>query len=90
MSSEPGDLVAVGAGSDRPTIGALRDGLTLEVSGSRDAPIRGSGTLVALRFKAHAPSAATVVLVSQISATDEAGATTPTTPPAPLTIVVVP
>lgn len=90
MSSEPGDLVAVGAGSDRPTIGALRDGLTLEVSGSRDAPIRGSGTLVALRFKAHAPSAATVVLVSQISATDEAGATTPTSPPAPLTIVVVP
>jgi general secretion pathway protein D len=85
VSAEPGDVASAG---ESPKVDVHPGGVQLDLSGSADAPLSSSGSIVNLKFKAVTPRPS-VVVSSQVVMLGEDGTAAATTAAAPLKISVI-
>ncbi|HYM25831.1 MAG TPA: cohesin domain-containing protein, partial [Vicinamibacterales bacterium] len=85
VSAEAGDFAS---SAEQPKIDMKPGGVQLEVGGTADAPVTGTGDVLRLRFKAVAPRA--VEIATQVVLIGADGTAVAATPATPLKIAVNP
>jgi general secretion pathway protein D len=87
VSASPGDAVPAGAGS--PTVNTRGAGAQLDITTSEDDPVQGTGTLMALRFKAVAPRQSTNI-AAMLNVLTSGGAAAASSSAEPLKLAIQP
>jgi general secretion pathway protein D len=84
ISAEPGDMTPTG---DTPKVDIRSGGVQLELAGSADAPVSGTGSVIDMRFRVVAPRPA-VSIDTQVVLVGEDGVAVAATAATPLKIAV--
>jgi general secretion pathway protein D len=84
ISAEPGDMTPTG---DTPKVDIRAGGVQLELAGSADAPVSGTGSVIDMRFRVVAPRPA-VSIDTQVVLVGEDGVAVAATAATPLKIAV--